>query len=91
MFIFVSSFSVFFRSVIRTSSGSCLIVPMEVRTLMPLTTLLETLTLMIIACLWRSWLKVPLCMAGHRMPMVTTVPVAILIGRTKHIITSPLT
>lgn len=87
----ISIFSFSCRSVIRTSLGSCHLVHMEVPTLTPLTTLLETLLPMIIACLWVSWPKGPLRMAGHKTPMVTTVPAAILIGRTKHTITSLLT
>lgn len=81
----------FCRSVIRTSLGSCHLVDMEVRTLTPLTTLLGTLPPMITVWLLGSWLKVPPRMAGHKMPMVTTVPAAIRIGQTKHTITSPLT
>ena len=39
--------------------------------------------------LWESCVKAPLRMAGHRMPMVTTVQAAILIGQTGQSITSP--
>ena len=55
---------------------------MEVRTLLPLTILQATLPEMTIARLSGSCLKDPLRMAGHRIPVGTTIQAAILIGRT---------
>ena len=64
---------------------------MEVLILTCLTILLAMKTLTTTVCLWGSWLKDPLRMAGHRMATVATVRAAILIGRTNHTVTSPLT